>query len=86
LLKVHTKKLTSLAHFYVNLKKLEHRVKTELKKTIGTLEVSISEIKTLTGLLQICASCKKIRDDEGGIVDEFRGQTMCMLKMNGKLK
>jgi hypothetical protein len=29
------------------------------------LEKATSEIKTLSGLLPICASCKKIRDDQG---------------------
>ncbi|MBN1631532.1 MAG: GAF domain-containing protein [Thermoleophilia bacterium] len=29
------------------------------------LEQALSEVKTLQGLLPICASCKKIRDDEG---------------------
>ena len=41
------------------------RLKKELKKKVEQLEVSITEIKTLTGLLPICSSCKKIRDDEG---------------------
>ena len=29
------------------------------------LREALSKIKTLSGLLPICASCKKIRDDEG---------------------
>lgn len=29
------------------------------------LENALNEIKTLSGLLPICANCKKIRDDEG---------------------
>ena len=29
------------------------------------LELALSEVKTLRGLLPICASCKKIRDDKG---------------------
>jgi len=29
------------------------------------LQIALSEIKTLSGLLPICASCKKIRDDKG---------------------
>jgi hypothetical protein len=29
------------------------------------LQKALSEIKTLSGLLPICASCKKIRDDKG---------------------
>ncbi len=37
----------------------------ERKKLIGKLQQALSEIKTLQGFLPICASCKKIRDDEG---------------------
>jgi len=29
------------------------------------LEKAVKEIKTLRGYIPICASCKKIRDDEG---------------------
>ena len=32
---------------------------------IQELRESLREVKTLSGLLPICASCKKIRDDEG---------------------
>jgi hypothetical protein len=44
---------------------LSYRLKNELERTIETLETRKSEIKTLTGLLPICSSCKKIRDDKG---------------------
>ena len=37
----------------------------KLKNTIAELKASVSEVKTLTGLLPICASCKKIKDDKG---------------------
>ncbi len=42
-------------------KKLEN----EKEKLIAELQQALSEIKTLRGFLPICASCKKIRDDEG---------------------
>ena len=29
------------------------------------LQNALAEIKTLTGLIPICASCKKVRDDNG---------------------
>jgi hypothetical protein len=29
------------------------------------LQKTLTEVKTLSGLLPICSSCKKIRDDEG---------------------
>src|ERR1019366_7279076 len=34
-------------------------------KLITELTKALSEVKTLTGLLPICASCKRIRDDKG---------------------
>jgi hypothetical protein len=39
----------------------EHRLIEEKKK----LEEALAEIKKLSGMLPICASCKKIRDDQG---------------------
>jgi hypothetical protein len=33
--------------------------------TIGELEAALRKVRTLSGLLPICASCKKIRDEEG---------------------
>ncbi len=41
------------------------RFQKELEKTVEELKVTLSEVKTLSGLLPICASCKKIRDDKG---------------------
>lgn len=35
------------------------------EKLIAELQQAISQVKTLSGLLPICASCKKIRNDEG---------------------
>ena len=32
---------------------------------IESIKKAMKEIKTLSGLLPICASCKKIRDDKG---------------------
>lgn len=37
----------------------------EREKLIHDLQSALAEVKTLTGMLPICASCKKIRDDEG---------------------
>jgi len=36
-----------------------------LQFTVNKLEKAHNEIKTLRGLLPICANCKKIRDDKG---------------------
>ena len=42
-----------------------HLVEKEKEKLIGDLQQALSEIKTLEGIIPICASCKKIRDDQG---------------------
>jgi PAS domain S-box-containing protein len=46
---------------------IEEREKTEAEKEklIVELRKALNEVKTLGGLLPICASCKKIRDDQG---------------------
>jgi len=36
-----------------------------LEESIRNLEQAMSEIKTLKGLIPICSTCKKIRDDKG---------------------
>lgn len=38
---------------------------TRRKKLIIQLEKALADVKKLSGLLPICASCKKIRDDKG---------------------
>ena len=35
------------------------------EKLIGDLQQALAKVKTLSGLLPICSSCKKIRDDKG---------------------
>jgi len=40
-------------------------VEIEQKKLIAELTDALAQIKTLKGLLPICSSCKKIRDDMG---------------------
>ena len=41
------------------------RVEEEREKLIHSLQDALANIRRLHGLLPICASCKKIRDDEG---------------------
>ena len=41
------------------------RVEVERERLIGELQEALAEIKTLRGIVPICASCKKIRDDQG---------------------
>jgi hypothetical protein len=40
-------------------------IEEEREQLIAELQKALSEVKTLGGLLPICASCKKIRDDQG---------------------
>jgi CheY-like chemotaxis protein len=42
-----------------------HRILEERKKLIRKLQEALATVKTLKGLLPICAACKKIRDDNG---------------------
>lgn len=42
-----------------------HHDLQEVKRLNKELEEALTEIKTLRGILPICASCKKIRDDKG---------------------
>jgi len=37
----------------------------ELQQALKELQAALAKVKTLSGLLPICASCKKIRDDSG---------------------
>jgi hypothetical protein len=50
-----------------NSRNLDERNKVEKdrEKLIKDLKNALANIKTLSGLLPICASCKKIRDDKG---------------------
>jgi len=41
------------------------QMEEEQKKLIADLQEAYSKVKTLSGLLPICANCKKIRDDKG---------------------
>jgi PAS domain S-box-containing protein len=41
------------------------RAERERERLVGQLQRALGEVKTLSGLLPICAHCKKIRDDNG---------------------
>ena len=43
----------------------KHQMKEKQEQLIAELQSALSEVKTLHGLLPICTSCKKIRDDQG---------------------
>jgi hypothetical protein len=57
---------------------ITERVQAELDrvKLIKDLRRALNEVETLRGLLPICASCKKIRDDKGywNTVEDYFGQ------------
>lgn len=44
---------------------LRKRAEEEREKLIKDLQDALAKIKTLSGFLPICSSCKKIRDDKG---------------------
>ena len=41
------------------------RVQQERERLIADLQLALADVKRLSGLLPICARCKKIRDDRG---------------------
>lgn len=41
------------------------RAERELESLVQELKEALAKVKTLSGLLPICANCKKIRDDQG---------------------
>ena len=51
--------------FIIRLMKKLRRVEEERENLIIDLQKAIDEVKTLQGLIPICAKCKKIRDDRG---------------------
>jgi len=59
----------ALMYFYMHntrkAKRLIEQANASLNQLNSELEEKIGEVKTLTGLLPMCAWCKKIRDDNG---------------------
>lgn len=41
------------------------QAEAECEKLIDELQAALAEVKTLSGMLPICSSCKKVRDDQG---------------------
>jgi len=59
---------TDLRNAYEKLREEDVRrrqVQEEREKLIGELQDALAKVKTLSGFIPICASCKKIRDDKG---------------------
>ena len=54
-----------VVYFYTKLALQLDKSRLQLEQTHNKLQLAFSEVKTLSGLLPICSSCKKIRDDKG---------------------
>jgi hypothetical protein len=46
-------------------RRARQRAEAERERLIAELQGALANVKTLRGLIPICASCKKIRDDQG---------------------
>lgn len=57
-------KVDIFLQLYNQQKQLKKHEK-QLEKMVNDLQKSLATIKTLEGIIPICASCKKIRDDKG---------------------
>ena len=55
---------TSIDELNLEIKERK-QVEEKQKKLLGELQEALSKVKTLSGFIPICASCKKIRDDKG---------------------
>ncbi len=54
-----------LSYFWFKLFERSNNDRLKLEILNQRLEQTLKEVKELSGLLPICASCKKIRDDKG---------------------
>jgi hypothetical protein len=60
--------MTGLSFGALNLQshlQARRRAEAERERLIGDLQEALANVKTLSGLIPICASCKKIRNDQG---------------------
>jgi DNA-binding response OmpR family regulator len=65
---ISNKELVARVQAMERLKQVEDALREKEKQQdelISRLQEALAEIKTLKGFIPICASCKKIRDDEG---------------------
>jgi PAS domain S-box-containing protein len=51
--------------FFIEIITARKERDVEREKLIADLQTALAEVKTLSGMLPICASCKKVRDDQG---------------------
>jgi DNA-binding NtrC family response regulator len=52
-------------HISIEMALYKHKMEMERERLISELKDALAHIKTLRGLLPMCAWCKKIRDDKG---------------------
>lgn len=64
-LEAANRQLEQNRHQLVEALEERRREARERERLIGELEEALSKVRTLTGLLPICSSCKNIRDDQG---------------------
>jgi PAS domain S-box-containing protein len=57
------------------------RAEQEREKLTGELKAALANVKSLSGLLPICAGCKKIRDDQG-----YWSQVECYVQEHSEAK
>jgi hypothetical protein len=58
----------AVAFTMMNANRLEAELRDSqdrLTATVGQLETALADVRTLSGLLPVCCSCQRIRDDEG---------------------
>lgn len=68
ILPISNKEFLARVHAGERIKRAEDALREKEKKQeelVSKLKEALAEIKTLKGFIPICASCKKIRDDEG---------------------
>ena len=56
--------VSAIAVLSVDITERKH-MEAQLRHSVAAMERALGEVKTLSGLLPICAGCKKIRDDKG---------------------
>jgi CheY-like chemotaxis protein len=52
-------------HIAIEMALYKHHSEMERARLTAELQEALARVKTLSGLLPICSSCKKIRDDKG---------------------
>jgi response regulator RpfG family c-di-GMP phosphodiesterase len=68
ILPISNKEFLARVHAGERIKRAEDALREkerEQEELVSQLKEALAEIKTLKGFIPICASCKKIRDDEG---------------------